>query len=74
MPFPCRTFPRSCTRLFSLHPIVQDLATVVAGNCSLYFAQLKIRDLCPGKKREQRLGEPTVSATGTLELDSLKGS
>lgn len=65
-PLPVRHFLEVGTRLLSLHSVVQNWASVVTGNCSLYFVQLKIRDLCPRKKREQRLGEPAVSATGTF--------
>ena len=65
-PPPVRHFLEVGTRLLSLHSVVQNWASVVTGNCSLYFVQLKIRDLCPRKKREQRLGEPAVSATGTF--------
>lgn len=65
-PLPGRHFLEVGTRLFSLHPIVQNWASVVTGNWSLYFVQLKIRYLCPRNKREQRLGEPAVSATGTF--------
>ena len=66
IPSSCKTFLRSCTGLFSLHPIVQNWSSLVTGSYSLYFVQLKIRSLCPKNKREQRLAEPAVSATGTF--------
>lgn len=50
IPSSFKTFPRSCTRLF-LYSIVQNLTAVVVGNCSLYFAPLKMQS--PVSKEEE---------------------
>ena len=69
MLFSFRTFPRSGTRLF-LYSVIQNLMTVVVGNCSLYFAPLKMWSPVSKEEEGTEMGNQQFLPQLLLELEA----